>query len=919
MVQLLYKNSSGEEQRVELGERTVLGRARDADFHLPRKGVSRRHACIERAESGYRLLDLGSTNGTFLNDRRIQEPTPLRSGDRIRVGGQTLLFQVQPGTGDDSSVAGPRTAVTTPLDPAENEPETRPGRRLPRREGKFQLEKLLGRGGMGEIYLARDLDSCQTVAVKFIRPHIGDRESFLELFHNREAALARQIQHPNITRVHEHGITANQHYISMEFTPGRNLQQEMRRRQIPVAEAIEIVIQTTRGLAAAHVQGVIHSDIKPANLLVAQRDGSVEVDEHVTLLQSDDAASAEAILEFEADEGDATSSATGETPVEPGLLREIRRRARNSARDLLLDPPYFDRPSERRFLEFYLGRATTGHGQLVLVEGDPGTGKDRLLSEFLARPEISLEGGSRLPFRGRVFELDASRIEGVPTLFRQVFPDRISTDTDQTKMCEEIAEALLSSDTGPAILRILGLGSLQPLAAHLVEKLAPGLASSSLLVLATLSTTEAGHPPTISSLLQAVSPVTKELYLRPLTEYQTLRFLQDLFRDEFPTGQLPADLYRLSQGNFTRLLEVLRGFFDRHLLTIDEDTGVVRYRPGSRDVELEEGKGLYEAFQGRSKIEQKVLEQAAFIGPRFLFDTLLRAASVEETTLFFILKSLISARFLVEEERSWYSFTNRSFQRYLADSIPGHQHPGLHRKMIRHLDAAPLEDSATIHLLRAEHCRGAGETAGAVTELLRAAALARNAYDHEVVQHAYHEILAIYRDLRSRPALKKRIQELLRANFHRTGNWYEILGKLASRESEVRVKIVDFGISFRQISDPTEIDVAEGPQMGTPRYMAPERIQGQQGGPASDLFSLGIVFFELLTGSRPFPNLSRRDTLKANATRRIRLPRALQAELPADLVELVHGLLAPQPADRPTAEETIQTLLRVQAEHFPDA
>ncbi len=914
MVQLLFQDTAGKDQRVDIGSKIIMGRSPEVDFKITLKGVSRKHACIERDGNRFILEDLGSTNGTFLNDKRINKPTLLKSGDKIRLGQQTLIFKEKTAPTVQPPTKTLKSLETEPLNyhEVQNSKGNSPQNQLPRKEGKFQLEKLLGRGGMGEIYLAKDLDSGQEVAVKFIQSHIGKKESFLELFHNREAALARQINHPNITRVYEHGITQDLHFISMEYTHGLNLQQEMKRRQLRISESIEILIQVSRGLAAAHRQGVIHSDIKPSNIIIGEKtdsstfsnpdiEGSIELEDD--------------ILEFETEFP--TSSESSDTPIEEGVLQEIQRRSKNNTKDLLLNPPYFERASERRFLEFYLSRAYQGFGQFVLIEGDSGTGKDRLVSEFLRVPKIN-ELGALRKFDGLVLEFDASRIEGVPTLFRQLFPDKPQNETNQTKMCEAICEHLSSENAQPTILHVLGLGSLQPLAAHLLSLLGAELKDIPLLVLATVTTPETGHPRTVAALLSALNPVTKELFLRPLTEYQTQRFIQELFNDECPSSQLHEDLYRLSQGNFSRLLDVLKNFFDRHLLTIDSRSGLVKYRPNAREVELEEGKVQYEAYLARGKIEQKVLENAAFIGHKFFFDTLRKATEVEETALFFIMKSLVSARFLIEEERSWYRFTNRSFQKYLAESSPEFESPSLHRKIIRWLNSAPLEESSDLLILKAQHLKSAGETANAVKAFLTASNIARDKYDHETVQYTFHEILSIYRDQRRRPAIKKRIQEILQETFQREGNWYEILGKLASKEVDAWVKIVDFGISFRAISDPNEIDVTDGPQMGTPRYMAPERIQGAKGGPASDMFSLGIMFFEMITGSRPFPNLSRKNTMKANATRKIKLPKKLQSQLPEPLVDLLHSLLAHNPQERPSAEETIRLLTKLQYEHYPN-
>ena len=76
---------------------------------------------------------------------------------------------------------------------------------------------------MGAVYRARDLESGEEVAVKFIRQNIGRREAFLEYFHHREAVLAREIDHPNVIRIYDHGVEGEQHFISMENVRGESL------------------------------------------------------------------------------------------------------------------------------------------------------------------------------------------------------------------------------------------------------------------------------------------------------------------------------------------------------------------------------------------------------------------------------------------------------------------------------------------------------------------------------------------------------------------------------------------------------------------------------------------------------------------------------------------------------------------------
>src|SRR5690606_13074417 len=130
---------------------------------------------------------------------------------------------------------------------------------------------LLGQGGMGRVYRAEDRESGRIVALKLIRAQIGRRESFLEFFYQREAVLAREIDHQNVVRVYEHGVEGDQHWISMEYVGGSPLSRLLRRRRLSPVEVLEILRQAACGLAAAHREGVVHNDVKPGNLIITDR------------------------------------------------------------------------------------------------------------------------------------------------------------------------------------------------------------------------------------------------------------------------------------------------------------------------------------------------------------------------------------------------------------------------------------------------------------------------------------------------------------------------------------------------------------------------------------------------------------------------------------------------------------------------
>lgn len=153
----------------------------------------------------------------------------------------------------------------------ENAP-VRPGDVL---AGKFEVERLLGEGGMGVVVSARHLELDQRVAVKFLLPEIAKRPDAAERF-RREARAAVKIRSEHVARVLDVGGSDGVPYMVMEYLEGHDLADELAERgPLPVAEAVGFVLQACEAVAEAHAAGIVHRDLKPANLFLAHRaDGS---------------------------------------------------------------------------------------------------------------------------------------------------------------------------------------------------------------------------------------------------------------------------------------------------------------------------------------------------------------------------------------------------------------------------------------------------------------------------------------------------------------------------------------------------------------------------------------------------------------------------------------------------------------------
>jgi eukaryotic-like serine/threonine-protein kinase len=138
---------------------------------------------------------------------------------------------------------------------------------VPSRIGRFEVDRLIGRGGMGEVYLARDPVIDRPVAIKLIGNTAENETARRRLV--REARTAGRLRHPNIVTIFEAGEHEEQPYIAMEFVPGETLRSLIARREpLTLRRRLEMMEGACAGLAHAHRSGVVHLDIKPDNLMV---------------------------------------------------------------------------------------------------------------------------------------------------------------------------------------------------------------------------------------------------------------------------------------------------------------------------------------------------------------------------------------------------------------------------------------------------------------------------------------------------------------------------------------------------------------------------------------------------------------------------------------------------------------------------
>ncbi len=300
-------------RRLALEDELVIGRAVSGEGRLADDPeLSRRHARLARdAEGRLTIEDLGSANGTFVNGERVSEPRTLEQGDSIRVGESTMELAEagrpapppraaappppaapraapppRPPVRPPGTAAAPSTgSAVRPAPGAASGPPPAPRPAAPAQASVVgvqlppgtvfagcRVEEVIGHGDMGVVYRAEELALQRPVALKLIRPEHSEEERFRERF-RRESRLAAAIDHPNVIPVLEAGDEDGVLFIEMRLVEGTDLR-ALIAAEGPVAprRAARIIRQVGAALDAAHARGLVHRDVKPANVLLARAD-----------------------------------------------------------------------------------------------------------------------------------------------------------------------------------------------------------------------------------------------------------------------------------------------------------------------------------------------------------------------------------------------------------------------------------------------------------------------------------------------------------------------------------------------------------------------------------------------------------------------------------------------------------------------
>ena len=298
-------------RRLTLGDELVLGRGGERRGRLATISSCPGATPVLARDTSGRLTveDLGSANGTFVNDERIDAPQTLNVGDVVRVGSTTLQLtdvgrapaaapartaplppapaRTAPPPPAPARTAPPppapaRTAPPAPAAPARQPPippapaadRGRPATELPLGSvfAGCRVEEVIGQGDMGVVYRGEELALRRLVAIKLIRSEYSRDERFRERF-RRESRIAAAIDHQNVIPIFDAGDEDGVLYIMMRLVEGTDLRAVIDTEgRLEPLRAARIVRQVGAALDAAHARAMLHRDVKPSNVLLARRD-----------------------------------------------------------------------------------------------------------------------------------------------------------------------------------------------------------------------------------------------------------------------------------------------------------------------------------------------------------------------------------------------------------------------------------------------------------------------------------------------------------------------------------------------------------------------------------------------------------------------------------------------------------------------
>jgi serine/threonine protein kinase len=245
---LIFESGHRKGERFVLPERGSLRIGRDPTCQVQLRDpmASRLHCVLNGEEGAWLLEDCQSSNGTWVNGKPARKHA-MAVGDLLRIGDTVFSFFAS----------------------AEDE-------RIGRTIAGYLIEMRLGRGGMGTVYQARQLSLDRQVAVKILEPSFAADPAFVARF-IREAHVAARLNHPNVVQIYDAGSDGTTYYLAMEYLSEGTLEDRLLSAgRLPYRDAISVAVDVLAALSFAEQQGIVHRDVKPANVLFVS-DGTAKI------------------------------------------------------------------------------------------------------------------------------------------------------------------------------------------------------------------------------------------------------------------------------------------------------------------------------------------------------------------------------------------------------------------------------------------------------------------------------------------------------------------------------------------------------------------------------------------------------------------------------------------------------------------
>lgn len=260
----------------------IVGRAPECNPQMPNdkahSKISRYHCLLDINPPAIRVRDFGSKNGTFVNGQNIGQRAAhhspeegaklqfrqydLKEGDEIRLSDTVFRVRIDVTSEAETEEPMPVGISLSGSVPPEGE--------FPEIEG-YRVLQLLGKGGFGEVYLAQQEETGETVALKLMRPEIVANPRAIRWF-LREVENMKQLQHHNVVQLKECGYGEQLFFFTQEYCNAGSAMDLMERRggKLSLSEAVPLTLQALEGLEYAHNVGLVHRDFKPANIFLSR-------------------------------------------------------------------------------------------------------------------------------------------------------------------------------------------------------------------------------------------------------------------------------------------------------------------------------------------------------------------------------------------------------------------------------------------------------------------------------------------------------------------------------------------------------------------------------------------------------------------------------------------------------------------------